>query len=414
MTTQIFIGNGYGLAVATDSAVTVGNRRTYETSEKLICVTEPHAVAILVSGAVTQFGLPMQVIIREWIDGLGSQRLRKLSDYRDSFIDWLRDSSTDFPNPARLAEDAFRSVDNNLYWWWKASSGDERHESIEDRTAAALEYFEHWLEQHRSFERVDHFDEMGGPNEALRIINELWVEMPDRWPGLEQRVEVWFDDIDPSQLSTLKELIREFLVERLSSWTLLGDNTRVAIAGYGDKELVPSVAEVMVFGSYGNWVSTFSFDPQQASMTDNGYFLLRPIGQTDYIDNILRGYRADFIESAVGALRQANTGAHEPEVNIEGEVSPTNTAEQSIAGPEQTAPDVEEMLWSAVYGESEERLLVPLRQAVAAMPIRSLAEAARSLVGVQILGNAISTQLPTSGGAIEVATITRSGGVQLH
>ena len=35
MTSQVILGNGHGIAIASDSAVTVGNRRTYDTSEKI-------------------------------------------------------------------------------------------------------------------------------------------------------------------------------------------------------------------------------------------------------------------------------------------------------------------------------------------------------------------------------------------
>ena len=46
-----------------------------ETSEKLVCLDAPHSVVALVSGAVDQYGLPVQVLLNEWKLRLGNSRL---------------------------------------------------------------------------------------------------------------------------------------------------------------------------------------------------------------------------------------------------------------------------------------------------------------------------------------------------
>ena len=40
MTSQLILLNGFGVALASDSAMTLGNKRTYETAEKVIPI--PH------------------------------------------------------------------------------------------------------------------------------------------------------------------------------------------------------------------------------------------------------------------------------------------------------------------------------------------------------------------------------------
>ena len=130
--------------------------------------------------------------------------------------------------------------------------------------------------------------------------------------------------------------------------------------------------------------------------------MLETIGQRDYIDNILLGYRSELIETAAGALQDGRISATSMTSEVDGDEIPPPPGQ-----------DMKEQLWSAVEQGAEEHLLRPLRRAIGAMPLRSLADAARSLVGVQALGKAISAELPTTGGKIEVAIISRAHGVRI-
>ena len=66
MTSQLILLNGFGVALASDSAMTLGNKRTYETAEKVIPLPAPHRIAVLHSGSVTIHGMPYSVLVNEW------------------------------------------------------------------------------------------------------------------------------------------------------------------------------------------------------------------------------------------------------------------------------------------------------------------------------------------------------------
>lgn len=389
--------------MATDSAVTVGERRTYETSEKLILIGEPHCVAILVSGAVTQFSLPIQVLVAEWAKTIRGVQLRKVVDYRESFIAWLRDNMNDFPEPELRMVDAFWHVDSYLRMCWNDIADSQPNMDIHRRTEATVNYLSYWVERHQEYEKIDHYQDLGGDNGALRILDELWVERPDWWPGISSRLDFWFDDIEPDALPRVKELVRLLLMKRIGTWSMFGDQTQVAFAGYGSKEMIPSYSSVLLFGGFRDWLTAISDQPFPAEKIDKGYFLLQTLGQTDYIENILRGYRSELIESAAGVLEDAQKQ----------QIEATDGPELSNSPDRPKGHDIKQQLRSAVEQGAEEKMLRPLRRAVSAMPLKSLAEAARSLVGVQALGKAISAELQTTGGKIEVAVITRADGVKM-
>ncbi|MDP6985572.1 MAG: hypothetical protein QGG05_21035, partial [Candidatus Latescibacteria bacterium] len=87
MTSQLILGNGQGLALASDSAATYGSR-TYEDATKIRHLPDPHRVAILQADGVTLLGLPVGVLMEEWQQTLGDGQMT-LPGYRDSFMSWL-------------------------------------------------------------------------------------------------------------------------------------------------------------------------------------------------------------------------------------------------------------------------------------------------------------------------------------
>ena len=113
MTSQLVLGNGFGVGMASDSAVTLVSSekpdRTYETAEKIFPLPMPHRLAMLTSGASLLHGLPFDVLLKEWIRSLGDAResqLRSVELYRESFLSWLRDNLDRWATSERRDEEA--------------------------------------------------------------------------------------------------------------------------------------------------------------------------------------------------------------------------------------------------------------------------------------------------------------------
>ncbi len=109
MTAQLILANGYGVAIASDSAVTMGGTRTYETAEKIHPLDDPHRLAVLHCGSVLLLGMPVGVLIDQWKASLGS-RLQSVEGYRDSFLIWLGDNLDSWSSPQSREMAAFVSL----------------------------------------------------------------------------------------------------------------------------------------------------------------------------------------------------------------------------------------------------------------------------------------------------------------
>ncbi|MEI6671581.1 MAG: hypothetical protein WCL15_06115, partial [Actinomycetes bacterium] len=91
MTSQIVLMNKLGLAVASDSSLTMtrgDNRRTYASAEKIFPLGTDHKVAILHSGSVEFMDHPFAVLLTEWMKSL-QRPFGSVGEYADSFCNWL-------------------------------------------------------------------------------------------------------------------------------------------------------------------------------------------------------------------------------------------------------------------------------------------------------------------------------------
>ncbi|MGR3914499.1 MAG: hypothetical protein OD918_08275 [Gammaproteobacteria bacterium] len=106
MTAQVAVMNTLGIALASDSAVTVSSgagktRKIYSSSDKLFQLSDVAPVAIMFSGVADFLGMPWETVIKVHRDQLGEKTFPKLSDYVEDFFRFVRTNTKMFPQSAR-------------------------------------------------------------------------------------------------------------------------------------------------------------------------------------------------------------------------------------------------------------------------------------------------------------------------
>lgn len=100
MTSQQILFNKIGLAIASDSAVTVGGSKTYPSVNKIFSLGEQHKVAMMISGAADHIpsGVPWERIFNLFADHQ-VEPLEKLTDYHLSFQSFIHNFEQDPSTP---------------------------------------------------------------------------------------------------------------------------------------------------------------------------------------------------------------------------------------------------------------------------------------------------------------------------
>ena len=108
MTAQVAVMNTLGIALATDSAVSVGpyaNKiyasKIYASTDKLFQLVERAPVAIMISGNADFLGVPWETVIKVYKNQLGHRTFDRLSEYADDFFGFIQSNTSMFPYPLR-------------------------------------------------------------------------------------------------------------------------------------------------------------------------------------------------------------------------------------------------------------------------------------------------------------------------
>lgn len=391
MTSQLILANGHGIAIASDSAVTMGNRRTFETSEKVYPLPMPHRLAVMHSGNVMFHGLPFGTIINEWILSLGEVRLRSVQLYVENFNSWLLDNYLNWTVDSDLCWDLLNAFNLDFERIWnrmKRLEDPMNSESIADIWNAEIEGAEKFEDATPISKRI-----------AESEFERLWHPGNfDQDTCIQKHFDFWFDDVAQSEeiLLLAQRYVRASIESRYP-----GSNKSVAqliFVGYGSNELRPTQSSLRTFGAISQLLYTIFTNSRSAERQGYGIYLIKAAGQFDAIDLFFTGYESGFVEATKTAVSRAleSVDVKESEQSEDGAGSPINS--------------IGSLIESSFQDYSESTKLIGLRRTVAGMPLASLVRTAKDLIGVQRLSLEIAGELQTVGGQIDVGTITLKDG----
>lgn len=402
MTSQVILGNGHGIALASDSAVTMGNRRTYETSEKIYPLPRPHSVAVLHAGNVMFHGMPYSTIIDGWIDSLGEHRLRYVDDYVMSFRKFLVEEMRDWCDLEQQRLDFIGDMDGEFQRIWNRLSKNGVVVSAEDALLI-------WKSEVEFLETIDRYGQFTNQSKHEILEKEqfaqVWLQQADGAPGVLERIAYWFDDVPRS--SEIDDLIKKYVVLSVSShYPLCEENhALLTFAGYGYGSMIPTTIRLEMHGALNGTIQYDLSEPHPATRRNGAFLLIELMGQTDAIATFLRGYDVQLIET----IKSVSSGAFDEkiEANDVGDELGKDDLSQTVMSAKNKLGEIIEGAFDN-FGETNN--LRSFRSTVAGMPLASLAATVKSLIQIQELSLESRGYLPTVGGQVRVATITKSHG----
>lgn len=99
MTAEVGILNTMGVALAADSAVSIGPGadKIYSSAEKLFNLSESAPVGIMVNGNAAFLSIPWETIIKIYRKSRRGKRFATLIEYRDDFLQFVSSNRKMFP-----------------------------------------------------------------------------------------------------------------------------------------------------------------------------------------------------------------------------------------------------------------------------------------------------------------------------
>lgn len=404
MTAEVVILNRGAVAIAADSAVTVGapGRKIYNTANKLFPLSAVEPVAVMVYGAGSFAPIPWETVIKEHRRDLASTSYGTVEEYAEAFIAYL----SSLVRHVSREEQRERVV---MKAWWEL---DMVRTSVEEAAlAAATEGTPLTDAQIRSETlsrinaRISHLRQIGfinGISTAL-VGREISAAIKD-WSG--------FVDEYLNGLPTNSEIKRRARVMARASLRAAQQSpwgSGVVVTGFGTDQLFPAMSQYFVDGIVAGRVRAWRVGGVCIGRDQSAG--IYPFAQEDmvatFMDGIHPDYRqalSEFVDEAIGLLVDHFGSQVKSSLSS---VEHSQLLDEMSAARAMIGEHFQDRLRKLLKADHSD----PIMSIVELLPKEEIAEMAEALVNLTSFKRRVTPEAETVGGPIDVAVISKGDGL---
>jgi hypothetical protein len=386
MTCEVAVMNRRGIALAADSAVTLGEgEKIYHTAEKLFSLSSSVPVAIMTCGAADMMSVPWETVIKIYAEKLGSRKFDTLDQYATDFLSFIEGATTLFPaeDQKHCIEGVVRAVWSDLY----------HGELIKEMTKAP---------------KKSGNDMIGALSDIIRKDHEVWETYSDL-KGLGPKygtsvVDAYAETVNQIESQVfaglkLTDRIRKDLRKTVDfmfrkDWFHPHDKSGIVIAGMGSLEPFPALLYYDV-GTIAAGKLRYKKVGDERIGSRVGASV-KAFAQGELIDMIINGIHPRLQQKLVDDVARwlPDAGAKK-------------TKRAKAKGTDKRKEEFEKYL----YNEIAERYEQPFMDAVSALPRQDLAKMAEALVSLTVFRMRMSAdKKETVAEPIDVAVLSKGDG----
>lgn len=404
MTSEVAIINASAVALAADSAVTIGSgRKIYNSALKVFSLSKVAPVGVMLYGNGSIHGIPWETVIKSYRYELGESEFPNLLDYANNFLDFLRQDKKIFSAEIRTE-------------WVKTYISGYIH-SVRDT------FIERAKDSYRESGKITEAETRKLRDEAI----EDGLDHLDRVPLIR--------DFDESFESTIeeryKDLAGKIAADIFQEVELTNDNynligkiaarlfcreifsqghSGIVFAGFGGEEFLPSVACYQLDGMFDEHLKASHLPKKSFKVKKGEDCSIIPFAQDDMVASFMEGVNPNISLFISGYLRKLIEGL---EVLFEdGVLAGDGVAKQEFRRNfrEKSASALEDF-FRELERHKHKASVSPILSMVRVLPKDELAEMAESLVNLTAFKRRMTDELETVGGPIDVAVLSKGDGL---
>lgn len=405
MTTEIAVANKLGIALASDSAVTItggGRVKIFDTADKLFELSLHHPIGVMINGNMDCLSIPWEILVKDFREKEGTKQRSKL-------LDWAKDFLAYIEGHMLISEDSINRYVESII--------DNEIDIIQREVAIKI--------RRHIFANVGkkpNLDIDALVDADVKDRTEVLLQYPVADSLSERRqtiVEQYSDKIDArvlkrfegqvlnqDQVMNLRTLAVEALLRAVPSDNVAG----LVIAGYGSDETFPSIYAVEVDGRVAGRLKYTELESDSILTSKDGG-LVTSYAQTDVIQRLLEGADPRFIETTAQFIEKAVTTVAE---TIEKAMRTRRISRKKRVERENAIKEIVELVKKEYEEETAKNLKDEFSREfdrmVAMMPKQELIELAEALVSITAVERKATSDEGTVGGLIDVAFITKHEG----
>lgn len=395
MSAGICIMNKNAIALAADSAVTVGNHLAiHNSANKLFNVSRVAPIGVIIYANATFMNIPFELILKQYKKQLADNTFSTLQEYVKDFFQYLIQNVDLFHfktnevsyitsvvtdllsgligDYQRLLQEKISKVNRELT--------PEEIENIQDES---IRITINYIDQQNILENT-HFYEYLKDQYIDTIHHLITTTIP------------WISSKD---LSLLNEEICKLFDKKF----FRNNFTGLTFAGYGENEIFPNMIHVHLGGIINNDLRYTIIETKNIQENDPAFIL--PLAQTDVMQTFLFGINDQLLNEIA---RKTEEQVHFCFNNL----SPSYFSDGKKDKVRQIILTSIQPIINQIALTANQNYLLPITQSISSLPIEELALLAESMINITSLRRkvALDNNIGTVGGPIDVAIITKSDG----
>lgn len=380
MTAEVVVMNREGVALAADSAVTIGpSQKVFNTANKVFMLCPGSPIGILVYNNPAFMDVPWEILIKAYRTKVVDEEVifEHLHEYGEDFLNFIEANGDEYVTDRQLTE-----IFGNLI-----------HILLDKITKEIVESISAMLFERSEFseEEVDKI-----VDSTIKLNHGRWKEKENIFPkekdqAFRQNLKEKYQDIIDEKINSLfdklpvsgirKRRLREICLYKFSKKEGIRNFSGIVFTGYGSKDLFPSCVEYLIGGYFcDTLIFEKNRDVRIGFESNEGIAGIIAFAQDDVVENILNGCHPLFLNE----LRKNLLSNLTPE-EIENVLSSTQTS-------------VNQKYTSSIMNTID------------ILPKDELAMVAQTLVSLTSFMRRVSMDLETVGGPIDVAVISKKDG----
>jgi hypothetical protein len=379
MTAEIVVMNCEAVALAADSAATIGDK-IYQTANKLFTLSKKFPVGIMISNNADFMGVPWETLVKTYREkNLEEPELDLLEEYCESFLASLGDpkigtAEQQKQKVSQIVSDHLRHVKNHAQPQWMKRLLKDGKCSRRDKT----QIFEKALEEYR-----DHLATF--PDHKFHSITE---------PKLLRRYRKEISDAIQSTLRAFNlprktlgiahECAKLGLLKEIAS----DGNSTVAFAGFGREQFFPALEVVQIDGIIGDEIKITSWDSSVMDPSDQLSTVV-PLAQKEMVHRFMDGV----------------DDSYQDEIERWFNVFCSKIGLDTAAVAKAT-----ELFHDHFEGIRRDKFSAPITRTLVNLPKDEMARMAEALVNLTLIKRRVSEEMETVAGPVDVAVISKGDG----
>ena len=395
MSAGICIMNKHAIALAADSAVTIGQHLAiHNSANKLFALSKVAPVGAIIYSNAELMGVPAEIIIKQYKEKHGNQNFPTLAHFVADFFSFLLSNKALFHfahNEKKLVGNIYqdllaglngdyqRMIQNKISAVQRELTEDELTEIQQNAVSATCDFV-------NSLPLIPNFDVT--TYIKARYTSDIIAYIKNTFP--------WVSD---DQTNTLCEAVCSVYNKQFFRNGYIG----IAFAGYGENDIFPCMFHIHMSGIINDKMRYVK--KEQVEITESTPSSISPLAQTDVMQTFLFGINDSFI----------NDIAKEIPVQIQNSF---NGIDDSLFAPGKKS-EVQNSLnattssvLNQIIQKARQQYLFPITNSIATLPIEELSLLAESMINITSLRRkvAIDNNIGTVGGPVDLAIISKGEG----